>query len=121
MEPRRVIPAQVVPGESITRFHITMNNPMLPDDTTELHVAHHTHGDLSEPADWYNIYEHPTEWQLELARKALNIDEEDWKILEHMLGSFKWVLYQHAVPPQRAEIRVDVSAMKRGEWTTTYF
>jgi len=98
-----------------------MDNSMLPDDTTELHVAHHTSGDLSEPADWYNIYEHPTEWQLELARIGLNIDKEDWTILEHMLGSFKWVLYKHTADPHRAEIRVDVSAMKRGEWTTTYF
>ena len=94
---------------------------MLPDQTTEFHVAHHQDGDLTEDADWYGIYEHPTEWQYELARKALKIDEEDWKIVEHMLGSYRWVVYHHAKLPHRAEIRVDVPAMKAGEWTTTYF
>lgn len=121
MQSRRVIPAVIIPGESITRFHMEVDSPMLPDSTTELHVAHHTHGDLNEPADWYNIFEHPTEWKLELARKFLNIDEEDWKILEHIIGSFRWAIFHHQDMPRRAEIRVDTPAMKAGEWTTTYF
>ena len=121
MEPRRLIDADIILGESLTRFHLAVNNPMFPDNSTELHVAHHPDGDLKEPAQWYNIYEHPTQHQLKLIRKALNIEEDDWKIVEHMLGSFRWVIYQHPDPSKRAEIRVDVAGMKAGEWTTTYF
>jgi len=121
MEPRRLIDANIVPGESVTRFHLAVDNPMFPDSSTELHVAHHDDGDLKEPAQWYNIYEHPSEEHLRLVREALNIDEEDWKIVEHMLGSFRWVIYRHPKPPQRAEICVDVAGIKANEWTTTYF
>jgi hypothetical protein len=118
MQPRRLIDAKIVPGKSLTRFHLAVDNPAFPDNTTELHVAHHDTGDLKEDAQWYNLYEHPTEAQLKLVREALKINEEDWKILEHMLGSFRWVLYRHTSP---SEIRVDVDGMKKGEWTTTYF
>lgn len=118
MEPRRLIDIEIVPGVSLTRFHIDMENSMFPDRSTELHVAHHADGDLKEPAQWYNVYEHPTQELLELARNQLQINEEDWKIVEHMLGSFQWVVYKHSDP---SEIRVDVAAMKAGEWTTTYF
>jgi hypothetical protein len=121
MSPRRSIPVDIIPGKSITRFHLAVENSMLPDSSTELHISHYPDGDFNEPAQWYNIYEHPTEWDLNLAREALNIDEEDWMILEHMLGSFHWVMFTHPTPPQRSEIRVDVPAMKAGEWTTTYF
>lgn len=115
---RRTIDVDIVPGVSQTRFHIDMANAMLPDQTTELHIAHHADGDLTEPAQWYNIYEHPTEFQLELARKALCLNKEDWKILEHILGSFRWALVKHTDP---TEIRVDEAAMRSGEWTTAYF
>lgn len=118
MQPRRLIKAKIIPGVSLTRFHMELTDPMYPDNTTELHVAHHDTGDLKEDAQWYNIYEHPSEAQLRLVRKEFNINQEDWKILEHMLGSFRWVLYRHSDP---SEIRVDVAGMKAGEWTTTYF
>lgn len=118
MSPRRVIDAKIIPGVSLTRFHMELTDPIYPDNTTELHVAHHDTGDLTEDAQWYNLYEHPTEAVLTLVRKALNINQEDWRILEHMLGSFRWVLYRHSDP---SEIRVDVAGMKAGEWTTTYF
>jgi len=118
MEPRRLIDAKIVPGKSLTRFHLEVDDPAFPDNSTELHVAHHDEGNLKDDAQWYNIYEHPTEAQLRLVRKALKINEEDWKILEHMLGSFRWVLYKHTDP---SEIRVDVNGMKADEWTTTYF
>lgn len=115
---RRLIDIDIVPGVSVTRFHTEMENPMLPDASTELHIAHHADGDIKEPAQWYNFYEHPTDHQIELARKELQINREDWKILEHMLGSFRWVIYRHSDP---SEIKVDVAAMKDGEWATTYF
>jgi hypothetical protein len=118
VEPRRLIDLEIIPNVSLTRFHLDVENSMLPDSSTELHVAHHADGDLNEPAQWYNIYEHPTEEIIEVARKQLRINREDWRILEHMLGSFRWVIYKHSDP---SEIRVDVSAMKDGEWTTTYF
>lgn len=121
MRSRRLIAAEIHPGESISRLHLEMENSTLPDSSTELHIAHHPHGDLKEPAQYYNIYEHPREEQLRLAREALNIDEEDWAIVEHMLGSFKWVADDHPRPGHRSEIRVDVAAIKAGEWTTTYF
>ena len=121
MQPRRLIPAEIIEGKSITRFHLDVENSMLPDSSTELHVSHYPDGDLNADAQWYNIYPHPTEWDLDLLREALNIDEEDWKILEHVLGSYHWALFEHPKPPNRSKIRVDVSAMKAGEWTTTYF
>ena len=120
-QPRRLIDPEIHLGKSITRFHLEMENSCLPDSSTELHIAHHPHGDLTEAAHYYNIYEHPREEQLRLAREALKIDEEDWSIVEHMLGSFKWVAYYHPRPGHRSEIRVDIAAMKAGEWTTTYF
>ena len=115
---KRLVDIEIIPGVSRTRFHVDMENPMLPDSSTELHVAHHADGDLTKDAQWYNIYEHPTEHQLELARKQLKINREDWKILEHMLGSFRWVIYRHSDP---SEIRVDEAAARGGEWTTAYF
>jgi hypothetical protein len=115
---RRLIDIEIIPGVSVTRLHTEMENPMLPDNSTELHVAHHADGDIKEPAQWYNFYEHPSEHQIELVRKTLKINREDWKILEHMLGSFRWVIYRHSDP---SEIKVDVAAMKDGEWTTAYF
>ena len=118
MRSTRLIDINIIEGVSLTRFHTDMENPMLPDESTELHIAHHADGDLKKAAQWYNIYEHPTEHQLMLAREQLGINQEDWKILEHMLGSFRWVIYRHSDP---SEIRVDVQAMKDGEWTTTYF
>ncbi len=121
MQTKRLIDPDIIPGESITRLHLEIENSMLPDASTELHIAHHPHGDLNEPAQYYNIYEHPREEQLRLAREALQIDDEDWTILEHILGSFKWVIFHHPIPDRRSEIRVDVAAMKAGEWTTTYF
>lgn len=121
MEPRRLIDAEIHPGESVTRFHLAVNDPMFPDSSTELHIAHHADGDFSEPAQYYNIFVHPTEWQLDLARRELNIDEEDWKILEHILGSFRWAVFYHPKPSERSRICVDVPAMRAGEWTTTYF
>ena len=117
-ERRRLIDAEIVAGVSITRFHTEMENPMLPDASTELHVAHHADGDLKTPAQWYQIYGHPTEFELELAREALHINEEDWAILEHILGSFRWATLKHSDP---TEIRVDEAAMRGDEWTTTYF
>ena len=89
--------------------------------THPLTLSSRTYGDLTEAAQYYNIYEHPREEQLRLAREALQIDDEDWTILEHILGSFKWVIFHHPIPDRRSEIRVDVAAMKAGEWTTTYF
>jgi hypothetical protein len=118
MERKRLVDIKIIPGVSVTRFHLAMENSMLPDQSVELHVAHHADGDINEPAQWYNFYEHPTIEQMELARTQLHINEEDWKILDHMLGSFRWVIYRHSDP---SEIRVDVRAMKDGEWTTTYF
>jgi len=120
MQPRRSIQADVVPG-AVTRFHLDMESSMLPTNNTELHVSHYPDGDTTEHAQWYQIYEHPTEWDLTLIREALSIDEEDWKILEHLLGSYYWVVFKHPTPPQRSEIRVDVPAMKVGKWSTTYF
>jgi hypothetical protein len=121
MQRRRAIQADIVPGESITRFHLDMENSMLPTSNTELHISHYPDGDVTERAQWYKICEHPTEWDFALVREALNIDEEDWKILEHLLGSYYWVVYKHPVDSQRSEIRVDVPAMQSGEWSTTYF
>ena len=121
MQTRRLISPEIIPGESLTRFHLDMENSMLPTSNTELHVSHYPDGDVSEDAQWYDIYKHPTEWVLTLVRETLNIDEEDWKILEHLLGSYYWVTYKHPIGPQRSEIRVDVPAMKAGEWSTTYF
>jgi hypothetical protein len=95
-----------------------LHDPMYPDASTELHVAHHANGNVKDDAQWYNIYEHPTEAQLELARKALNIDEDDWKVVEHLLGSFRHVIYKHTSP---SEIRVDEEIIRGGEWTTQYF
>jgi len=118
MERRRLIPAKIVPGVSLTRFFLDLTNPMFPDSSTEIHVAHHDTGDLKEDAQWYNIYEHPDEHALALLREQLNINEDDWKILEHVLGSFRWAIYKHTDP---SEIRVDVDAMKTGTWTTSYF
>ena len=115
---RRLIDIEIIPNISRTRFHVEMENPMLPDESTELHVCHHADGDITQPAQWYNRYEHPTEHVLELARKQLHINREDWTILEHMLGSFRWVIYRHSDP---SEIKVDVVAMKNEEWATTYF
>jgi hypothetical protein len=121
MQPRRTIPVDIVPGESVSRFHLDMENSTLPTSNTELHVSHYPDGDVSADAQWYKILEHPTEWDVALLRETLNIDEEDWKILEHLLGSYCWVVYKHPVAPQRSEIRVDVPAMQAGEWSTTYF
>ena len=118
MELRRTIPVEIIPGVSLTRLHLAVGDPMFPDDTTEVHVAHHSTGDLNEDAQWYNIYEHPDQNMLNILRESLHIDEEDWKIVEHMLGSFRWVLYRHSSP---SEIRVDEQAMRGQEWTTTYF
>lgn len=119
-ERRRLIDVEIQPGKSQTRLHIAMDNPMLPDQTTELHIAHHADGDLKEPAQWYNIYEHPTVHQLELARQALGMNEEDWKILEHILGSFRWAIVKHTDP---TEIRVDEAAIRSDgdDWETAYF
>lgn len=118
-ESTRLVDVEIIPGVSLTRFHLEVDNPMLPDNTTEIHIAHHADGDLNEPAQWYNLYEHPNDFQLELAQKALKINEEDWKILEHILGSFRWAIYKHSDP---SEIRVDEAAMRGShEWTTAYF
>ena len=119
MELKRSIPVEIIPGVSKTRFYLDpvdaqgrLGGPV------DLHVAHHSDGDLKEHAQWYNIYESPTEPILEILRTSLNIDQDDWKIVEHMLGSFRWVVYTHSDP---SEIRVDEEAMRKGEWTTMYF
>ena len=67
------------------------------------------------------MYPHPREEQLTLLQEELSIDDDDWKLIEHTLGSFYWVIYEHTEPPARAPIRVDILAMKSGEWATTYF
>jgi hypothetical protein len=121
VQPRRLIGAQIIPGKSISRFHLAVENSMLPDSATELHVSHYPDGNINAAAQWYNVYGHPTEFDFALLREALNIDEEDWRILDHILGSYRWAMYEHAEDPNRAKIRVDVLAMKAGEWTTTYF
>lgn len=119
--PRRIIKPEIIPGVSITRFHLAVENSMRPDSSTEIHASHYPDGDLTERAQWYNFYEHPRDEQLELLRWGLEIDEEDWKILEHLLGSFFWAMYFHPKPPHRAKITIDEKAMKDNEWATTYF
>jgi hypothetical protein len=119
MELKRTIPVEIIPGVSQTRFYLDLLDPMRPDiGAVELHVAHHADGDLNEHAQWYNIYMQPTEPILQILRKELQISEDDWKVVDHMLGSFRWVIYKHTNP---SEIRIDEEAMKKGEWTTTYF
>ena len=119
MEIRRTIPVEIIPGVSQTRFFLDFLDPLYPGGgPAELHVAHHADGNLKEHAQWYNIYEKPSDAILEIVRNSLNINEDDWKILEHMLGSFRWVIYKHTDP---SEIRVDEEAMRKGEWTTMYF
>ena len=118
MEPRRLIDVQIIPGVSVTRFALDMTDPMYPDNSVELHVAHHADGDLKNDAQWYNIYEHPSEAQLQLVRRTLKIDEDDWKVVDHLLGSFRFVIYKHSSP---SEIRIDEEIIRGGEWTTSYF
>lgn len=119
MEIKRTIPVEIIPGVSKTRFYLDLVDPTgFPGGPFEIHVAHHADGDLKEHAQWYNIYESPDQHILEILRENLNINEDDWKIVEHLLGSFRWVLYTHTDP---SEIQVDEVAMRKGEWTTMYF
>lgn len=120
MEKTRHIQPEFIPGESVTRMFLSSEGPF-PGPDTEIHVSHYPDGNVEEPAQWYNVYVHPTEFDMTLMRETLQIDEEDWKIVEHLLGSFKWVRYDHAIPPARSSIAVDTAAMKAGEWSTTYF
>lgn len=120
MEKRRHIDPVFIPGQSVTRMHLESGGPF-PGPDTEIHVSHYPDGDITEEAQWYGVYEHPTEFELELMRETLHIDEEDWKIVMHLLGSFKWAMVEHDIPPVRNRITVDESAMRAGEWTTTYF
>jgi len=119
MEPKRITYPEILPGESITRFHLT--EAMGAFDAQEIHIAHHPDGDLKEDAQWYDIYVNPTQYELDLLQRTLGIDFRDWSILMCMLGSFRWALYQHPLPSERSEIRLDDAALKAGEWTTTYF
>lgn len=119
MEPRRLIPVEIIPDVSLTRFYLeTGDNIKNPGGGAEIHIAHHANGDLNDHAQWYNFYVNPDEHILAVMRTQLNINEDDWKIVEHMLGSFHWVLYKHSTP---SEIRLDEKAMKEQEWKTTYF
>ncbi len=120
MKPTRQTQPQLVPGKSVTRLHLCAN-PRLDAANADIHVAHYPDGDLAEPAQWYEIYERPDAHVIELLRKILKIDREDWKIVEHILGSFRWAMFEHPVPHKRSSIRVDIAAMQAGEWSTTYF
>lgn len=120
MEKQRHIDPDIIPGQSVTRMHLA-GGGAFPGPDTEIHVSHYPDGNIEKPAQWYNVYAHPTEFDLELMREALQIDEEDWKIVTHTLGSFGWVRYGHATPPARSSIMVDTAAMQAGEWSTTYF
>ena len=120
MEKQRHIDPEFIPGQSVSRMYLEAGGPF-PGPETEIHVSHYPDGDVSKPAQWYNVYPHPTEFELELMRETLHIDEEDWNIVMHLLGSFNWVMYEHPIPPIRSRITVDHIAMKAGEWSTTYF
>jgi hypothetical protein len=116
---RRTIPVEIIPGVSKTRFYLDLMDPLALGGTSfDIHVAHHANGDLNDHAQWYNIYERPDEHILKLLQEELHINNDDWKVVDHMLGSFRWVLFVHTDP---SEIKVDEEAMRKGEWTTTYF
>lgn len=116
---KRTIPVEIIPGVSKTRFYMDLLDVKeFGSSAVELHVAHHANGNLKDHAQWYNIYELPTEPILQILRKELKINQDDWKVVDHMLGSFRWVVYRHTDP---SEITVDEEAMRSGEWATTYF
>ena len=118
---KRVINPEIKPGYSITRFHLETEGSWGRVDSSEVHASHYPEGDLSKPAQWYDIFQDASEAQLGILRTTLNIDKEDWGILEHLLGSFKWALFFHALPDRKNQIRLDEDAMRSGEWSTVYF
>jgi len=118
---KRVIHPEIKLGRSITRFYLETEGQWGKVHSSEIHVSHYPDGNMEEPAQWYDIYNDASAKQLELLRRELNIDEDDWGILEHLLGSFKWALFFHARTSEKNQIRVDEQAMKTGEWSTTYF
>ena len=117
---RRQIAPKMIPGKSITRLHLVTDNPRSPRDF-EIHASRYPDGDILEPAQWYKIYPQPIDQELKLLREEIGVDEDDWKIISHLLGSFYWVMIEHAVPPERDRIVIDEKAMRGGEWSTVYF
>lgn len=118
MQKRRRIDPKIIPGKSVTRFHLVKESSL---SDFEIHVAHHDNGDLGAEAQWYEIYERPSADMITLIKERLEIPAGDWKILEQILGSFSWALYEHSHPQDTSRIMVDEVALRSGEWTTTYF
>lgn len=115
---QRLIHPDIIPGESVTRFYLCGD---FGDMDGDIHVSHYPDGDITQDAQWYSITERPTEFTLETLRKSLSIDKEDWRIIEHIMGSFRWVKFYHPVPPTRSRICMDEQAARTGEWATSYF
>lgn len=121
-KPTRTIDPIIIPDRSITRFHLLLENSMLPHmGRFELHMSHYPDGNITEPAQWYDFYISPQEWDQERIRELLNIPFQDWRVIDQLLGSFYWAAYWHTTPGGNAEIRLDYGAMKSGEWSTMYF
>lgn len=122
MPTRRTAPV-IVPGKTVTRFHLEYEGGGAYSSKApfELHVANYPNGDLEERAQWYEILERPNEDRLNVLKRELRIDDIDWRILFHTLGSFKWGIFFHPKKDEKSQIKVDVDAMKKQEWSTTYF
>lgn len=117
---RRRIKPQIIPGKSITRIY--QESPLtFQDGNVEIHVSHYPEGDLSSPPQWYDILEVVTPKTLDSLRVNLSLDKEDWNILEHLLGSFSWVMIRHHTPLTRNELMIDEEAMRSQEWSRMYF
>jgi hypothetical protein len=119
MSNQRILMPEIMPGKSITRFHLISEFRHL--NESEVHVSHYPDGDINMPAQWYGIYEVPDNHVLEMLRDILHISLTDWMIITNILGSFKWALYKFPIEGNRSEIYVDTIAMKNNEWATTYF
>ena len=109
------------PG-SVTQLYLHKVGEGL-DFSSELHVAHYPDGDVANEPQYYGIVKPINDDLLRIMYDRLDLPIKDRKVVEQLLGSFRWVRYIHTSTKHTrgGQIFTDYPAMATGYWTISYW